>query len=401
MSELIKHRLSDLYCMSSGISSKPEQAGHGSPFCSFGTVFNNIILPDELPDLMDTSDAERVTYSIKEGDVFFTRTSETKDELAMSSVAIKDYPDATFSGFLKRLRPVTEGKVYPKFMAFFFRSSYFRKIIDNKTVMTLRASFNEDIFNDIEIEIPEYEEQVKIGDALYCIESIIRNNNSICVDLESMAKQIYDYWFVQFDFPDENGRPYKSSGGTMEWNDELKREIPVGWECTNLGSLIESNVKSTTQVGQVEAGTYPFFTSGLEVLSSSNNIVDGLNCYLSTGGNATIKYYDGKADYSTDTWSIKGIGSFNYMLPFVLLDLLPFMNKLFFTGTGLKHLQKDVFAQYCIAVPSDVKIIDDFASKIKSTILQKSQLQIENREFIELRDFLLPMLMNGQIKVGA
>ena len=92
MSKITKYALSDLYDMSSGISSKKEQAGHGAPFVSFGTVFNNYFLPEELPDLMDTNEKEQQIYSIKTGDVLITRTSETIDELAMSCVAVKDYP---------------------------------------------------------------------------------------------------------------------------------------------------------------------------------------------------------------------------------------------------------------------------------------------------------------------
>ena len=102
MSKLTTYKFSSLYEMSSGISSKPEQAGHGAPFLSFSAVFNNYFLPENLTDLMDTSEKEQKTYSIKEGDIFLTRTSEVVDELAMSSVAVKDYPQATYSGFLKR-----------------------------------------------------------------------------------------------------------------------------------------------------------------------------------------------------------------------------------------------------------------------------------------------------------
>ena len=108
MGFLKKHKFSELYKMSSGISSKPEQAGHGYPFASFGTVFNNFFLPTNLPDLMNSSEKEQEVYSIKKGDIFLTRTSETLNELGMSSVALKDYPNATFSGFVKRLRPICE-----------------------------------------------------------------------------------------------------------------------------------------------------------------------------------------------------------------------------------------------------------------------------------------------------
>ena len=166
MNKLHKHAFSELYDISSGLSSTKEQAGHGAPFVSFSTVFNNYFLPDELPDLMDTSMADQEKYSVKRGDILITRTSETVDELAMSCVALKDYPKATFSGFVKRLRPKEKSTVYDKYMAFFLRSEYFRNVINAKTIMTLRASFNEDIFSYLDLYLPNYEEQVKIGDFL-------------------------------------------------------------------------------------------------------------------------------------------------------------------------------------------------------------------------------------------
>ena len=179
MSKLHKYAFADLYNMTSGISSTKEQAGHGAPFVSFSTVFNNYFLPDELPELMDTSERQQEAYSIKKGDILITRTSETVDELAMSCVALKDYPRATYSGFVKRLRPKTTGIAYDKYMAFFLRSKYFRKVINSNTIMTLRASFNEDIFSFLTLYLPDYEEQVKIGDMLYNMERKIIVNKKI------------------------------------------------------------------------------------------------------------------------------------------------------------------------------------------------------------------------------
>ena len=179
MNKLHKYAFSELYDMTSGISSTKEQAGHGAPFASFSTVFNNFFLPNELTDLMDTSECEQETYSIKKGDILITRTSETVDELAMSCVALKDYPKATSSGFVKRLRPKTTGIAYDKYMGFFLRSKYFRKVINNNTTMTLRASFNEDIFSFLDLYLPDYEEQVKIGDMLYNLEKKIQLNSKI------------------------------------------------------------------------------------------------------------------------------------------------------------------------------------------------------------------------------
>ena len=188
---------------------------------------------------MDTSEKEQDTYSIKKGDILITRTSETIDELAMSCVALKDYPAATYSGFTKRLRPKTERIAYYKYLAFYLRGCLFRTAVTNNAFMTLRASFNEDIFSFLNLYLPDYDQQVLAGDLLYRMEQKIALNNRINAELEAMAKTIYDYWFVQFDFPDENGKPYRTSGGAMEWNEQLKREIPKGWEIGNLYDIAE------------------------------------------------------------------------------------------------------------------------------------------------------------------
>lgn len=251
MNKLTKYAFADLYEMASGISTTKEQAGHGSPFVSFSTVFNNYFLPDTLPDLMDTSLKEQEIYSIKKGDIFVTRTSETIDELAMSSVSTKDYPCATYSGFTKRLRPRTSGIAYDKYLAFYLRGYLFRKAVTNNAFMTLRASFNEDIFSFLNLYLPDYEEQVRIGDMLYNMEQKIQLNKQICSELEAMAKTLYDYWFVQFDFPDENGNPYCTSGGEMIWNEQLNKKIPCGWSCVSLSDYIsiENSSVNPTSLG--------------------------------------------------------------------------------------------------------------------------------------------------------
>jgi type I restriction enzyme S subunit len=156
MNILKKYKLNSLYEMSSGISSEPEQAGAGSPFLSYKCVFNNYFLPEKFNEKMLINDDEKKNLSIKEGDVYLTRTSETIDELGISSVSLNNYPDTSFSGFLKRLRPIKQNKVYPKYMGFFFRSPYFRKLMYNNASLTLRASLNENIFSYLDIYLPEY-----------------------------------------------------------------------------------------------------------------------------------------------------------------------------------------------------------------------------------------------------
>ena len=414
MSKLTRYKLSELYSISSGISSKPEQAGHGYPFCSFSTVFNNTFLPDELPDLMDTSEQERSFYSILKGDVFLTRTSETVEELGMSSVAVKDYPNATYSGFLKRLRPISD-KAYPQYMALLFRSHYFRKTVTNKAVMTLRASFNEDTFNDIYLYLPPLEEQIKIGDLFFNIERHIRNNNATCSDLENMAKLIYDYWFVQFDFPDENGKPYKSSGGKMVWNSDLNREIPKGWEVKPVLEVFD-----WVGTSQPPKSTFIYAPKEGYIRFIQNRDYDGdqhLTFIPLTDNVKTCTELDIMMDKYGDAGKTRfGIaGAYNVALSKIVVrnasmreyvraylsskSIYKYLNSACIASTRAS-LNEANFDFLSMPIPTE-DILHRFNNVANLIIDQLLEIKRENQQLASLRDFLLPMLMNGQVKVAS
>lgn len=420
MSKLTKYKFSDLYEMSSGISSSKEQAGHGSPFISFSTVFNNYFLPEELPDLMDTSLKEQEIFSVKKDDVFITRTSETVDALAMSCVAVKDYPKATFSGFVKRLRPKTTGIVYSKYIAFFLRSKYFRKVLDCNTIMTLRASFNEDMFSFLYLYLPDYEEQVRIGDLLYKMEMKIRTNNKINDNLEQQAKLIYDYWFTQFDFPDENGKPYCSSGGKIVWNEQLKRNIPENWAVVPLSTVF--NFKSGFPFSSdlyVTKGRYKLLTIknvqdngiNLDVDNHINDIPSNVPdyCFLNandilmslTGnvGRIGIMYDDGcllNQRVALAKPVNEDLNSFVYFL--LKSDMIRKQYETIANGSSQKNLSPVEAENVLIAYNEQVaNHFASFANKYLKTIVSNLS---ENESLIHLRDWLLPMLMNGQATIA-
>ena len=410
MSEWKRYKLSDLYEMSSGISSTKEQAGHGSPFLSFSVVFNNYFLPDSLIDLMDTTEGDKQKYSINEGDIFLTRTSETVDELAMSSVALKDYPEASFSGFLKRLRPVDKRIVYPKFMAFYLRSPLFRRTIINNTVMTLRASFNEAMFSYLEIMLPDFDTQKKIGDFLYSLEKKKQTNNQINQELEAMAKTLYDYWFVQFDCPDQNGKPYKSSGGKMVYHPELKREIPEGW-----------GVEKLFDIADVQYG-YPFSTDyfnctgeGVPVIRIRDILGNDITNYSTEEVEDKYKINVGDVligmdgNFHMNYW-IKENCYLNQRVVKVNSDKLPNMvlkyqiepfiklREKSVSRTTVGHLSDKDLKAINVILPKDKylsSIFEKFESILENIIINQQQ----NQELTQLRDWLLPMLMNGQVKV--
>ena len=393
-----KIKFSDLYTISSGISSTKEQAGHGSPFLSFSTVFNNFFIPDKLEDLMDTSESEQKTYSIKSGDIFLTRTSEVIDELAMSSVALKDYPNATYSGFLKRLRPIDGLKTYPKFMAFYLRTPLFRKTITNNATMTLRASFNETIFSYLDLLLPDYSEQKKIGDFLYLINQKIALNKQINARLEEMAKTLYDYWFVQFDFPDANGKPYKSSGGEMVFDETLKREIPKGWKPFKLSELVTLSTGKEDANFATEQGIYPFFTCSEKILKCDVYSFDTQAILLAGNGTFSVKRFTGRFNAYQRTYVLEPKSKNLYpIVYFVIID-----NVIKFTsgsrGSIIKFITRGDIENIDVVLPNDIENMR-FSEVLYTYLLQAELLEKQNHQLTQLRDFLLPMLMNGQVSV--
>lgn len=417
MSRLVRYKFSDLYEMASGISSKPEQAGHGAPFLSFSTVFNNYFLPTALTERMDTSELEQKKYSINEGDIFLTRTSEVIDELGMSSVALKKYPSATYSGFLKRLRPIKEGVTYPKFMAFYLRSPLFRKTMTNNAVLTLRASLNEEIFSYLDLLLPHFDEQVKAGDLLFLLSQKIECNNRINAELATMTKILYDYWFVQFDFPDSKGKPYKSSGGVMVYNDILKREVPKDWKMekiskfASIGSGYPFDSASFSDEGAYKVITIKNVQDGyLDVNKTDfvNSIPSGMKdfCLLEIGdilisltgnvgriclvdqSNLLLNQRVGKLICEQDL----KMYFYNY---FNSPDTKLWLENIS-TGTSQKNLSPiEAVDKYFLMPPNDV--LESFNALIANNFNAIINNSIQNRHLISLRDWLLPLLMNGQV----
>jgi len=399
--------------MSSGISSKPEQAGHGNPFLSFSTVFNNYFLPDSLNDLMDTSEIEQETYSILKGDIFLTRTSEVIDELGMSSVALKDYPKATYSGFLKRLRPTQTDVSHHKYMAFYLRSKLFRKTMTNNAVLTLRASLNENIFSYLDLILPEYKQQVKIGDLLYLINSKIELNHRINAELESLAKTIYDYWFVQFDFPNADGKPYKSSGGEMVYVEELKREIPAGWRVDSLWKIanyfnglpmqnnrpIDDNYLRVIKIREMNEG----FSENTEFAKADipkEAIVEDGDILFSWSATLDVKMWtQGKGALNQHIFKVT---SNKFPKTFYYYELKNYLNHFKMMAerrkTTMGHITQEHLKQSRIVIPPN-ELVNQVHTMLTPKFEKRILLDKENQQLTQLRDWLLPMLMNGQVSI--
>lgn len=274
--------------------------------------------------------------------------------------------------------------------------------------------------------IPIQENADKIVQILSALDDKIELNNRINVELEAMAKTIYDYWFVQFDFPDKNGKPYKSSGGKMVWNEELKREIPEGWEVKELRALIEIQRGISYTSKDIEGDGVPMINLNSFNLNGTYK-VEGVKYYsgkyseknIIKNGDLLIAATDvtrnaeiiGKAilvpDYYTDSlvFSMDIAKISSCRLPVSYLMMLFNSNhyhnyiKWFATGTLVLHLNLDGVNRYVSEIPPSniLRMFDEFYMPIANRIYNTAK---ENKELSELRDWLLPMLMNGQVKVN-
>lgn len=242
MSEWKEFQLGELYNVSSGLSKAADQFGFGNTFISFKDVFNSYFLPENPEGLVNSNEKEQISCSVKAGDILLTRTSETNDEVGMSSVALKDYEKSTFNGFCKRLRIKKDApiKVSSLYIGYLLRTRFFRKSVANFATMTTRASLNSESIKGIPLLFPSFSLQEEIGKTLHSLDKKINLLKQQNQTLEELAQTLFKRWFVEFEFPNENGEPYKSSGGKMI-ESELG-EIPEGWKVDHLNEL--STLKS-------------------------------------------------------------------------------------------------------------------------------------------------------------
>ena len=292
-------------------------------------------------------------------------------------------------------------------------------ILLNKSQGSVFNTINLSTFDDIKIDLPNIENQRSISNFLTLLDNKIQINNQINQELEAMAKTLYDYWFVQFDFPDQNGKPYKSSGGKMVYHPELKREIPEGWGVEKIEDIAQTGSGGTpksTNVSYYSNGEIPWINSGeLEqtVITSTSNFIteEGLNnssaklfpsgtilvaMYGATAGKVSFLTFEASTNQAICAIMLNDI-RMRYYLKNVIEDLYQYLVKLS-TGSARDNLSQDMIKNIKVVIPSN-DILDryyDFSNNIIKEITKKQQ---ENEQLTQLRDWLLPMLMNGQVKV--
>ncbi|CYU48182.1 restriction endonuclease subunit S [Streptococcus suis] len=295
-----------------------------------------------------------------------------------------------------------------------------KKEIQKTSSGSIQDNINIDYLTKLKLKVPNKDYQDRIVNLLSTIDKKILINNQINEELEAMAKTLYDYWFVQFDFPDENGKPYKSSGGKMVYNDQLKREIPEGWGVKQLGEICE--FRNGINYEKSETGDTLSKIVNVRNISNSSTFVTThdldsialdrrrIESYLVTDRTILIT----RSGIPGATRIVSDIPVNTIYSGFIIGATVANLNLFYYVfyhlkniemlmsnqsaGTIMKNISQATLSEIRIAIPNK-EIQKVFSNEVRSLLDVIENNLKQNQELTQLRDWLLPMLMNGQVKV--
>ena len=379
----------------------------------FGTIF----IPENPEGLVNSNEKEQSSCNVSRGDILITRTSESLEEVGMTSVALKDYPNSTFNGFSKRLRIKKNApiEISPLFMGYLLRTRFFRKSVANYATMTTRASLNGESIKSIPLSFPSFPVQEEIGKTLHSLEkkiALLRQQNQT---LEELAQTLFKRWFVEFEFPNENGVPYKSFGGKMV-ESELG-EIPEGWRVGEVRDHVKHSTKSVSpskepekefyhySIPAYDKGRYPTIDFGVTVLSNKYEVINNsiLVSKLNPATSRIWPIFTPKTNAICSTEIQVFIPKkYSYSFSFGLFHFAAVKKEMAqrASGTSSSHQRVrpgDILNIECI-VPEN-KILQSFEKAVLG-LLQKVEVnQEEIQTLTQFRDIMLPKLMSGELRV--
>ena len=389
-------------------SQYPEDFGDEVPFITPSDSFENkyISKPERY---LSRSGSDRLKDKIISSDSIMVTCIGS----AMGKVAKNSLPSVTN----QQINSIIVNENFDSdYIYYLFKNNYavFRNAASGSTAIPI---LNKTDFDNLKFKVElDLNQQRKMVSILSKIDDKIEINNQINQELEAMAKTLYDYWFVQFDFPDQNGKPYKSSGGKMVYNPELKREIPEGWGVDSLWNIAnfynglamqkyrpdtnEDDYLPVIKIREMMNG----FTKDTEKARldiPTEAVVESGDILFSWSATLEIVIW-GKERGALNQHIFK-VTSDTYPKSFIYFELKSYL-KVFksiaeLRKTTMGHITQDHLKQAKIVVPQ-IEIISKLDAKLQPIMLKQQILENQNQELTQLRDWLLPMLMNGQVKVG-
>ncbi|WP_304480169.1 restriction endonuclease subunit S, partial [uncultured Duncaniella sp.] len=332
-------------------------------------------------------------FILSEGDIITPLTEQTPGLLG-STAMITESGKYIQSQDVALITP-DESKFDRNFCYYLLPSKIVKQQLAAGAQQTKIRHTTPDRIKDLTVFIPDLASQKAIGQLLRDIDRKIALNREINRNLEAMARQLYDYWFVQFDFPDENGKPYKSSGSKMVWNEKLKREIPEGWNAALMKDfLVIGNGKDHKDL---ETGIYPVYGSGGLMRYVNDFLFSGESVLLPRKGSLSNFMYVNESFWTVDTMfytkeKLKGAAKYIYY-SMRYVDITRYDS-----GTGVPSMTSISYYAMPFVKPTNdiIKLFDEILSPWIAQI-KHNEVQIKN--LTKQRGELLPLLMNGQVSV--
>ena len=398
--ELKKYKLGDIAKIEiSGVDKKSVDGETPVRLCNFVDVYRNWAITQKLSEnfmIASAKETEIAKCSIHKGKVAITKDSETRDDIGIPAYIADDF-DNVLLGYHCALITPNDDVLDGKYLNAFMHTRYIQKYFENNASGSgQRYTLSNETIFQIPILLPSLEVQKAIGNLLSNIDRKIELNRQINDNLEKMAKQLYDYWFVQFDFPNENGRPYKSSGGAMVWNEKLKREIPKEWDnCTLEYYLIIKNGRDHKHLGN---GIYPVYGSGGEIRKVDSFIYSGESILMPRKGSLNNIMYVNDAFWSVDTMFYSEMKQ-PHCAKYVFYSIKDIDFTRWDSGTGVPSMTSSTLYSILLVKP-DADSLAKFDEIITPLFLMIKKNEMQIVELTKQRDDLLPLLMNGQASVN-
>ena len=379
-----------------------EYVTEGIPVINVKNIGYGSLLVSGLDHVSENTLERLSEHKLQEGDIVFGRKGSVDRHCL-----IRKGQDGWMQGSdCIRVR-FTDAIVYPEFVSYYLLTDAVKMKINNSAVGSTMASLNTDILGDIDIILPDCEEQKRIALILGTIDKKISNNNQINDYLEEMAKTIYNYWFIQFDFPDENGKPYKSSGGKMSFCNKLNREIPQNWNYTSIGNIticldseriplsnqqregMKGSIPYYGATGIMDYVNRPIFSGNFVLLAEDGSVMDD-------NGNPILQRVSGDVWINNHTHVLQPVKGYSCRLLYLLLKDIPV--SIIKTGSiQMKINQANLNNYNILSIPDAIRT--QFINCVEPLDTKIMQIQQENNNLIQFRDWLLPMLMNGQATI--
>ena len=397
--KLNKYKLGDVAeVLISNVDKKSKEGESEVSLCNFTDVYYNwAVTRSMVPQLMKATapDAQIKKFTIHKGQVAITKDSETRHDIGIPCYMADDLENTVLGYHCALISPnpeLLDGQYLNAYLNSRMAKEYFA---NNATGSGMRYTLSIDTINDIQLYLPSIQEQKRIGHLFADIDRKIALNREINRNLEAMARQLYDYWFVQFDFPDENGKPYKSSGGKMVWNERLKREIPEEWTNGTMRDFLK--ICNGRDHKQLNDGGIPVYGTGGFMRGVDAALYKGESVLLPRKGSLTNFMLVNEAFWTVDTMFYTQelmTGAAKY----VYYGLSYHDITRFDSGTGVPSMTSIAYYAFPFVRPIDT-ILWSFNQMLEPILSKKRQIEVEIKALIQERDELLPLLMNGQVSV--